>query len=332
MSDPAVLADVTRGDRVESRHRGHAVIVGDTGAIVAAWGDPDAVIYPRSAAKMLQALPLVESGAAAAAALGAEHLALACASHIGAAVHTTRVAAWLGDIGLTPAALMCGPQLPADPEAQELLRAQGRKPGQIHNNCSGKHTGFLTLARHLGAPEADYIDAAHPVQRAVRAAFEEMCGEPSPGWGIDGCSAPNFAVSLVGLARALAQMAAPERLTPARRDAAQALVAAMMAHPVLVAGQGMCCTQLMQAARGRAALKSGAEGVYGAILPEQRLGIALKVEDGATRASEAAISALLVRCGVLERDHPAVEAHADAPVLNRRDIPTGRVRAAESLF
>ena len=332
MTDPTVLVELTRGDRVESRHRGHAVIVGDTGAIVAAWGDPEAVVYPRSAAKMLQALPLITSGAAHAHGLGPEHLALACASHIGAAVHTTRVAAWLGDIGLTPSALMCGPQDPLDPEALELLRVQGRRPGQIHNNCSGKHAGFLTLARHLGAPASDYVDPGHPVQAAARAAIEDMCGETSPGWGVDGCSAPNFAVTLAGFARALARMAAPERLTPARRDAAQALVGAMMAHPVLVAGQGMCCTVLMQAARGRAAVKSGAEGVYAAILPEQRLGIALKIEDGASRASEAAVAALLARCGVLEREHPAVVAHADAQILNRRGIETGRLTAAEALF
>jgi L-asparaginase II len=332
MTEPAVLVEVTRGERVESRHRGHAVVVGDTGAVVAAWGDPRAVIYPRSAAKMLQALPLVESGAAAAAGLGEELLALACASHVGAEVHTTRVAAWLGDLGLTAADLLCGPQTPGDAEARELLRVQGRRPGQIHNNCSGKHAGFLTLARHMGAPTAGYVEADHPVQQTVRAAIEEMCGEASPGWGIDGCSAPNFAVSLEGFARAMARRAAPERLAPARRDAALALVAAMTAHPVLVAGEGTCSTGLMRAARGRAAVKSGAEGVYAAILPEQRLGIALKIEDGAGRASEAAIAALLARCGVLERDHPAVRAFADAPVLNRREIETGRVRAVEALF
>lgn len=332
MTEPSILTEVTRSGRVESRHRGHAVIVGDTGAIVAAWGDPQTVIYPRSAAKMLQALPLVESGAAAAAGLGEEHLALACASHVGAAMHTTPVAAWLGDIGLSPADLMCGAQMPADSDARELLRVQGREPGQIHNNCSGKHTGFLTLARHIGAPTAGYIEPDHPVQQAVRAAVEEMCGEASPGWGIDGCSAPNFAVSLAGFARAMAQMAAPERLSPTRRDSAQALVAAMIAHPVLIAGEGMCATVLMQAACGRAAVKSGAEGVYAAILPEQRLGIALKVEDGAGRASEAVIAALLARCGVLERDHPAVQAHANAPILNRRGMETGRVTAVDSLF
>ncbi|MEM8787081.1 MAG: asparaginase [Pseudomonadota bacterium] len=328
MADPPpVLVEVTRGDRVESRHRGHAVVVDDIGAIIAAWGDPQTLIYPRSAAKMLQALPLLESRAGGA--LSDAHLALACASHSGATIHTSRVTAWLADLGLDETALRCGPQPPNDRDARAALN--GAEPTQVHNNCSGKHTGFLTLAQHLKAGP-NYIDADHPVQRAARAAMEDMAQEDSPGWGIDGCSAPNFAFTLAGFGRALALMAAPDRLARTRATAAERLVRAMMAHPDLVAGEGRACTRLMRVMPGHLALKTGAEGVFAAILPARRMAVALKIEDGATRASEAAIAALLVHLGVLDPADPRVRAFTHAPIFNRRNIETGHTRAVQTAF
>jgi L-asparaginase II len=324
------LVEVTRGPFVECVHAGHAVVADESG-IVAAWGDPAAVILPRSSCKMFQALPLVESGAADAAGLGEEALALACASHSGGAAHVERVGRWLAALGLDEADLRCGTQVPDDRSERARLRALGRQPGQVHNNCSGKHAGFLTLAAHLGAgPE--YVAVDHPVQRAVRAAFEEMTGETSAGWAIDGCSAPNFGCTLAGLARAAARMARPAGLGRARGAAAERLVAAMMAHPLLVAGEGRACTELMAAARGRAAIKTGAEGVFLAILPDRGLGVALKVADGATRASEAAVTALLVRLGLLEAEHPAVLRRMRVPVLSRRGMTAGEVRPAAGLW
>ncbi|WP_112321002.1 asparaginase [Oceanibium sediminis] len=331
MTDAAILAELWRGDYLEGIHRGHAVIVDASGAVVEAWGDPGTVIFPRSAIKMIQALPLVESGVAARTGLGAEHLALACASHVGGDIHTRRVAAWLSNVGLTEDDLRCGPQTPADTPARHRLRAEGRKPGQIQNNCSGKHAGFLTLGQALGGG-TEYIDTDHPVQRAVRAAIEEMTGAPCPGYGIDGCSAPNFRTSLQGFAHALARMAAPQALGRARGDAARALVDAMAAHPELIDGAGKCSTEITAAAAGKAVIKTGAEGVFGAILPERGLGIALKVEDGATRASEAAIAALLVRLQVLDAAHPAIAKRIDAPQANRRGIVAARVIARPELM
>jgi L-asparaginase II len=248
MAEPAPLVALWRGDIRESRHRGHAVVATARGEVVAAWGDPAAVIYPRSSCKMLQALPLVESGAGAG--LAAERLALACASHEGAGMHVRRVADWLADLGLGEADLRCGPQLPNDAEERRRLRAAGAAPGQLHNNCSGKHAGFLTLAGRLGGgPE--YVAVDHPVQRAARAAIEEMTGEASAGWGVDGCSAPNFACTVAGLATAMGRMADPAELGAARGAAARALVAAMLAHPELVAGKGRACTEIMRAGGGR---------------------------------------------------------------------------------
>ena len=323
MTQAVPLVELWRGDLLESVHLGHAVICDARGQIVEAWGDPDQLIYPRSACKMLQALPLVESGAADRAGLGAEHLALACASHNGAAIHTSRVGAWLTDLGLGEVDLRCGAQWP-DEEADlhAMIRAQ-ETPCQIHNNCSGKHAGFLTLSKDIGALDRDdYNQLDHPVQLAVRDAFERMTDASSPGFGIDGCSAPNFQTTILGLARAMAQFAAaPEGSAPAR------LRAAMMAHPELVAGETRACTRLMRATGGAAAVKTGAEGVFIAIVPGRKLGVAVKIADGATRASESVIAAILVRLGVLAPDHPVTRSFLDVPVLNRRSIATGVMRS-----
>ncbi|MEO0388330.1 MAG: asparaginase [Pseudomonadota bacterium] len=331
MTDAPVLAEVWRGDRVESVHRGHVVIATPAGQVLEGWGDPERVIFPRSAVKPLQALPLLESGAFDAAGLGAVELALATASHAGAALHTRPVRAWLARLGLGEGDLRCGAQMPeAAADRADLIR-RGAAPDQTHNNCSGKHTGFLTLSQHLGAGP-DYIDVAHPVQKAVRTAFEEMTDETSPGFGIDGCSAPNFACSLRGLARAAAQLAEPTGLGPRRTDAARRIVAAMAAHPLLIAGRGRACTRLTEAAAGGAIVKTGAEGVFVGICPALGCGIALKIEDGATRAANAAMAAILQRLGVLAPGDPAAEAFLAAPIANRRGLVTGAVRAAPTLL
>ena len=301
---PAVdLVEVWRGDFLESQHQGHVAIANLRGEIVEGWGDTGRTILPRSSAKMIQALPLVESGAARAAGLGSEHLALASASHQGAEIHTQPVRAWLARIGLDAGALRCGAQPPRDSGDRQKLRDAQLPIDRTHNNCSGKHTGFLTLRQHIGAGP-DYIDTANPVQLSVRDAFEDVVGEVSPGFGIDGCSAPNYACTLAGLARGMARFAASSETGSARDRAAFTIRQAMVTHPELVAGEGRACTRLMRAMGGHTAVKTGAEGVFVAILPDQGLGVALKIADGATRASEVAMTALLIRLGALDDCHP----------------------------
>lgn len=330
MTQAAPLAEIWRGDLLESQHLGHVVVCDAGGQVIRALGDADAVIYPRSSCKMVQALPLLSSGAADRYGLTPEHLALACASHNGAAIHTTRVAAWLQQLGLSEPDFRCGPQEPADIPARDGLIRAGEAPCQLHNNCSGKHAGFLTLGQYMGAgPE--YVEVDHPVQQAARAAMEDTTGAETLGYGIDGCSAPNFATTLTGLARAMAWFATASDRSDRQSNGAARLVAAMMAHPELVAGESRACTAIMRAAGGKAAVKTGAEGVFVAILPEQRLGIALKVSDGATRASECAIAALLSGLGILPGDHPVIRAYANAPIRNRRGIVTGDIRPAPAL-
>ncbi len=331
MVQPVSMAEIWRGSLLESLHLGHAVVCGADGAVREFWGDPNAVIYPRSSAKMIQALPLITSGAAEKYGLSSEQLALSCASHNGAAIHTSRVNTWLDQLGLGDGDLRCGTQEPADiPERDRLIKTDS-SPCQVHNNCSGKHAGFLTLAQHMGAgPE--YVEMGHPVQQACLSAFEEVTGQDSPGYGIDGCSAPNFATTVHGLARAMAWFASASDRSDRASTAAVQLVDAMTKHPELVAGETRACTNLMRAMGGHVAIKTGAEAVFVAIIPEKKLGVALKITDGATRASECAIAALLVRLGVLQADHPEVRKYMNAPILNRRGMNCGSIRPAAELL
>jgi L-asparaginase II len=325
------MVELWRGGLLESAHSGHAVICDAAGEVIEAWGDPAAMIFPRSSCKMIQALPLIESGAADAAGLTAAQLALSCASHQGAALHTGMVTRWLADLGLGESDLRCGSHWPYDvPEHDRLVLAH-EKPCQIHNNCSGKHAGFLTLTQHLRAGP-DYVDPDHPIQRAIRAATEEVTEETSPGYGIDGCSAPNFATTLQGLARAMGRFAGASDAGDARQRAMHRLTRAMAAHPDLVAGEGRACTELMRAMGGRVAIKTGAEAVFVAILPDQQRGIAVKIADGNSRASEAVIAALLVRLGALDAEHPATRKRLNAVQTNWRGTETGVLRLADGFL
>jgi L-asparaginase II len=330
--DP-VLVEAVRGDFVEARFRGAWAACTADGTVVDGAGDIDRRFLPRSSIKMIQALPLVERGGADRYRLDAQRLALACASHQGSAAHAALAERWLGELGLSEADLMCGPQPPGDKTTRFALRAEGVQPSQLHNNCSGKHTGMLCLACHMEAPAADYIDIGHPVQVAIAEAFAELAGETAPlDWAIDGCSAPNFASSCRALATAMGRYATPEMALGATRGAAAArLRDAMMAHPFEVSGEGKACTELMTAARGRAAIKGGAEGSYTAILPGKGLGITLKMEDGSSAAAECAIAALLVRYGAVEADDPAVRRWLAPVRTNRRGIAVGSMGATAAL-
>lgn len=329
MENAVNMVEILRGGRVESSHMGHAVICNGKGKVVRAWGNPDAMIFPRSSCKMIQALPLLESGVGRD--LTPAHLAMACASHQGAAVHTEFVARWLADLGLGEGDLRCGAHEPYDIAARDGLIRAGKRPCQIHNNCSGKHTGFLMLTQGMKAgPE--YVDPDHPLQQAILTASNEVTQETSPGYGIDGCSAPNHACTVLGLARAMASFAVASDTGDARQRAMHRLTQAMYAHPDLVAGETRACTELMRAVRVPVALKTGAEAVFTAILPTLGLGIAVKIADGAVRASEAVIAGLLADLGVLDAQHPAALKRLGGPVRNWRGMQTGHARLVDGLI
>ena len=328
MVKAAEMVELWRGGLLESTHRGHAVICDASGQIVQAWGDPGRVIFPRSSAKMLQALPLVESGAADAFGLTTRQLALSCASHIGSRAHVDLAVSWLKGLGLGEADLRCGTQEPSDRAERDRLISAHEAPCQLHNNCSGKHSGFLTVNKHIKGG-SEYIKIDHPLQKSIRAAIEEVGDVAVAGWGIDGCSAPNFATTIAALARSMARFATATEAGDSRQRAMHRLASAMSAHPELIAGEGEACTNLMRAAGGRVALKGGAEGTYVAILPDQKLGIALKIEDGQKRAKSAAIAALLIQVGALQAGHPLVQGLLPAPQRNFRGMVTGELRLAK---
>jgi len=291
-----VLVEVTRGRITESLHRGRAAVVDASGRVVAAWGDIEAPVYPRSAVKPMQALALVESGAADAFGLDDTELTLACASHSAEPRHIEGISAWLARVGLTPQDLECGVQWPLrhEPTMAALIRA-GEKPCPLHNNCSGKHTGMLTTALHLGAPTAGYVELEHPVQQRIMGILEQMCGVDLSDAPVarDGCSVPCFAMPLGNLARGMACFASPDQLPGHRIAGIRRISAAMIANPGLVEGEGRYASTLMAASSGRIIAKGGAEGVVCAALPDRGLGIAVKCDDGNARASHAIMTGVL---------------------------------------
>lgn len=315
-----VLVELTRGDIVESFHRGAVAVCGTDGGLRWQIGDVERPIYPRSAFKMIQALPLLETGAADAFGLTPQELALACASHSGEPVHVETVARSLARIGAAERDLACGPHLPLGEAAAHALLHDHQKPTRLHNNCSGKHAGFLCTARHCGEPLAGYADLDHPVQRRVRQAIGELCqvAPDAMPWGIDGCTAPNFALPLRRLAQGMARLANPAGLGAIREQAIRRLVEAVKAHPHLVAGTGRADVDLITEATGGTVTKTGAEGVFTAAIPSLGLGVALKIDDGAGRAAETAIAAILVALGVLDPRSRAARASIDAPIRNWR--------------
>jgi L-asparaginase II len=309
------LVDIFRGGHLESQHRGTIAVVDGQGKIVSACGDIDKVMFPRSAYKIIQAIPLMETGAADAFDLSSERTALCCASHSGAHIHVEAVGQWLGDLGQGEADLICGPQVPMGlSEGPNLLRT-GKNPTRMHNNCSGKHSGFLTLNKHLKTDAQTYTSIDHPVQKMIRTAIGEVCcvkPQDMP-YGIDGCSAPNFALPLYNLAWGAARIASGDGLDSDRARAGQRLIEACAFHPELIAGEDRMCTRLMRLCKTPAYIKVGAEGVYIAALPTLGLGVALKIDDGTTRGAEVAIAKVLMQLGVIDEDaaqdliHPTIE-------------------------
>jgi L-asparaginase II len=325
MSNP-ILVNTLRGEVIESRHRGAIAVCDPNGRLVHAWGDVDALVYPRSSIKALQALPLVESGAADHFQLSGAELALACASHGGEPEHTAAVHNWLTRLELDEDALECGPHAPSNDEAAAALILNHVAPGRIHNNCSGKHTGMLTTARFLEEETHGYIEREHPSQQRWMDALGAMADldmQRLP-WSRDGCGIPVIAMPLKAIATAFARLAAPDDLPAARGSAVDRITAAIAANPFMVAGSGRLCTEIMELTGRRVIVKTGADGVYTAALVDKNLGVALKIDDGKSEAAQVAILAVLTK---LDSMHAAeLEALAQRcrmPITNTRGILTG---------
>jgi L-asparaginase II len=282
MSNPVVV-EVLRGDRVESVHRGAGAVVDADGRVALAFGDIDRPIYPRSAVKAIQALPLIESGAADRLGLDEAEIALACASHSGEPAHVALAKAMLAKSGRDAGALECGAHWPLEEKASRALARSGKSPSALHNNCSGKHAGFVCFACAEGSDPKGYVAPAHAVQRAVTAALADVMGVKlgPENRAVDGCSIPAYAIPLRALAFGFARFGTGQGLAPERARAAARLRAAVAAHPAVVAGQGRFDTEVMTLLGARVFTKTGAEGVFCAALPELGLGLAVKADDGA---------------------------------------------------
>lgn len=342
MTSP-VLVEVLRGTAVESLHRGALAVTDSAGQVLASLGDIDRPVFPRSAVKVLQALPLVASGAADHWGLTPEELALACASHGGEPRHAATAAGMLAKAGLDETVLGCGAHWPAFEAAARQLARQQNEPTALHNNCSGKHAGFVCLgclmARAQGSDPRDflqgYVQPAHPVMREVSAALQAATGVDlaQAPMGTDGCSIPTFGLPLRALARAFARVASGEGLSPDHARAAARLRRAVAQAPFMVAGTGRFDTAVMAHFGERVFCKVGAEGVYCAALPERGWGLALKMDDGNTaRGAEVVMAAVLQDLAARDAADHAVLAPLAAPVLrNWNGIEVGGLRASTTL-
>jgi L-asparaginase II len=332
MTNP-VLVEVTRGPLVESRHRGAVAVCDADGKTALALGDVGAPIFPRSAVKALQALPLIEQGGAERFGLNDEELALACASHSGEAAHIAGVERMLAKSGLAPADLRCGAHWPIAQAAAAAVAGSGA-PSPLHNNCSGKHAGFLCVARALGVDPADYWRPAHPVQRLVRGVLEDFTGASlgEACCAIDGCSVPTWAVPLQNLAHGLAKFGTGHAISAERARAALRLRQACASAPWFVAGTGRFCTDIMQLFGQRIFVKTGAEGVYCAALPQRGLGIAVKCDDGASRAAQAIMAAVIARfLPLAASERAALRRFAEPSLRNWNGLEIGQIRVTEAV-
>ncbi len=321
------VVEVLRGEVVESQHRIHIAVVDGTGRLRASAGDPALVVFARSAIKPLQTVPVIEDGAAERFGFGEIELALCCASHNGEERHVRVVEGMLRRIGAAEDALACGPHIPMGKKAAKDLAQQRLEPRRVHNNCSGKHAGMLALASVNGWPLPGYQQLGHPVQDRMQqelARWAEMDADDLRT-AVDGCGVVTFALPVERLALAFARFAASARRG---ENTAATITQAMMRNPEYVAGTDRLCTELMRVARGRIFAKVGAEGVYCAGIPGAELGIALKVEDGATRAAEPALIATLKALAILSDEEVAdLAVYAEPDIKNTRAERVGVLRA-----
>ncbi|MGI9370988.1 MAG: asparaginase [Hyphomicrobiales bacterium] len=333
MTNP-ILVEVTRGGIVESVHHGAYCVVDAKDDVQLSAGKIDVPVFPRSAIKAFQALPAVASGVVDVFGFSDEEIALMCSSHSGEERHVAGSSSMLKKADFAECDYECGAHWPYYQRRTNQMIAAGEKPSQLHNNCSGKHAGMLAFARQLDAETAGYINPDHAVQREIAKTIGELCDYDlgNAARGVDGCSVPTWAVPLENLALGFARFGTGEGLNEAKAKAAKRIIAAVRAHPFMVAGTGRFCTEIMEAIP-RLFIKTGAEGVFCGCIPHAGLGFALKCEDGATRASEIAAANMLLKLDVWTvEEKAAFKNFMSRAIRNRRDIETGVIRGADSAF
>jgi L-asparaginase II len=324
-----VLVKVFRGDLIESIHRGHIAVVNANGELLYSVGDPGEVIYARSSMKPLQAIPIVETGAAEHFNFDNADLSLTCASHNGEDQHTVRVQSILERADLSISDLQCGTHNPRWEETYEALVKTGGQVTPVYNNCSGKHSGMLATAKHMNESTNNYYKLDHPVQIRIIEAISELTEVPKNEIkiGIDGCGVPVHGVPLLNLALGFAKMADPRLLSNKRQEAVNKITTAMMEAPEMVGGTDRFCSDFMRILDGRMFGKAGAEGVYCIGDKETGIGIALKIEDGNGRATSPVAVEVLTQLGLLSESQRAqLNAYHYPKLKNARSEEIGELR------
>lgn len=324
-----LFAETTRNEIVESYHFGAAAIADFNGQILHRWGDVEQLIFPRSALKPFYAIGLVESGAAEHFELSDVELALSCASHLGQAMHSEAVSAWLNRLGLENGDLACGSVWPDDEQNMLGILASGRGKCRIHHNCSGKHAGFLSYSMHKGYDLSDFHLAAHPAQQDSFDILSDLANVDMRQFpmGIDGCGFPAPTMPLSKLAHLVASFAKPQNLSTSRTKAVFRLHNAMTNEPYFVSGHGSAISDIMHVTNGKILVKSGAEGIMTAAIPELGLGVAIKIADGGARARTAVLLAMFDHLNILTSDEKLrLSVHFKPKLLNSRDEVVGEIR------
>ncbi|MFS4457615.1 asparaginase [Bdellovibrio sp. HCB2-146] len=327
-----LIVEVTRGPVVESLHQVMAVVTNELGSVTNWWGNPQFLTLPRSAIKMLQALPLLESGAAEKYGLDDKMIALACSSHHGEKDHLAVLAKWMEVIHSTETAFVCGPHLPYDQTAAHDMIRRGHKPTPLCNNCSGKHLGIISTCLHLGESPAGYDKYEHNAQKRLRKALTETMkfDHAKTAYGTDGCGIPTYAVPLQAIATGMSALINPKE-TGVRKSAAEHVLRAVKAYPFYVAGSDDFTTSVIEKSQGRAIIKGGAEGVFAGVLPEKKLAFAVKTADGAGRAAQVATAALLLQLGGLtEAEFKSLSKFTMPSVTNWKGDVVGQLRIAKA--
>ena len=327
----ALIAKQYRGTLADLYHYGHIVVADTEGKILWQLGNPDRVTYARSSAKLFQAIPIIESGAVDTFGITDSELSFMCASHRGEEFHTDAALSILKKAGLDESYLQCGIHYPYAPYMETKLKAEGKEPTVLHNNCSGKHSGFLITAKKLGYSLDDYYATDHPLQKAVTDVLSSMCDYPADKIeiGIDGCGMPVHAMPLYKFAQGLARMSKPDTLDDTRAKAVARITNAITTHPEMINGTDGFTTELMQAFGDRLFSKSGANAYYAIGLKDKGIGIVMKMEDGASNIVPIAILETLVQIGVITRDEAeSLPSHKPVEILrNHKKEEIGRVVA-----
>jgi L-asparaginase II len=321
VSKKPLLVDITRGPKVESQHVVDAVVMNAKSEVLAHFGEIHEAVYPRSANKLLQALLLIDSGAYKAQGLDLRHLALASSSHYADAVHTELVHAWLNHLQLSEDNLRCGVQTPSREAVRDSLIKNSLSPHRGHNNCSGKHSGILSVCKHKNYELKNYDLIDHPVQQDLLKILSQVYEynlRNSP-FGIDGCGIPTIAVPLYNLTLGYVNFS--------QQESGNLILEAIAKHPELISGDNTACTEVTRATKGRVIAKTGAEGVFCALSPLDDIFISLKVRDGGTRAAYFAVLQLLKKFGCFSSEEEiSLDKFLNPKIRNWEGLQVGELK------